>query len=583
MSRYTFTRTGAHSYTFSKVDDFVPTLLSAYVNNGNHYQLLLAFSCNLDETSIPATSAFNIGHTITGIAISDNIVTFTVSDAFEYEETITASYTKPGSNYLKSEYIKAVVSFSGQAVTNNIALDANASAFATAAGVTDLTMLRALNNFVISLKAINITLPNFVNFTNPASSILKASYPFIGGTATAHKLNLINPADTDAAYRLTFTGTVTHNGNGMTPLAGSSSYADTKFNVRTGFTSVDSNGIDIFMNSSIAASNNVNISARDNGTGIQYGIANSYAHGYAWARSYAANMLLSNKAKSKYIGLNQLDIEGTGIGQAKWRGNLQLLGSNVAAITENMPDVNLLIGCAAGFTSPGEIISYAGIRNAHISDAVNQMYFDAIVKLQSDLSRLPQISVYGDGHSMLVSTREILLPLLTDTFATRIFNWYCPAIDGSNLYATGVNITYNLTYRYSNAGPYGEAVKDMASKTDNNALIIWVGINDISHGETAANTWSRLLSCLNTAIADGMRPIVLTCTKTTTPAWAAGIADFNALLKANMPEGAQYIDLDLHPEFADPSNATYFADGIHLTTAGYTIVANDIVAKVNAI
>ena len=37
-------------------------------------------------------------------------------------------------------------------------------------------------------------------------SKMKAVYPFIGGTAVLHKWNLIDPRDTDDAYRLTFTG-----------------------------------------------------------------------------------------------------------------------------------------------------------------------------------------------------------------------------------------------------------------------------------------------------------------------------------------------------------------------------------------
>jgi len=37
-------------------------------------------------------------------------------------------------------------------------------------------------------------------------SKMKAVYPFIGGTADLHKWNLIDPRDTDDAYRLTFTG-----------------------------------------------------------------------------------------------------------------------------------------------------------------------------------------------------------------------------------------------------------------------------------------------------------------------------------------------------------------------------------------
>ena len=55
---------------------------------------------------------------------------------------------------------------------------------------------------------------------------MKAIYPFIGGTAVAHKWNLVNPQDTDAAYRLTFFGSLLHNEFGMEG-NGTNSYANT--------------------------------------------------------------------------------------------------------------------------------------------------------------------------------------------------------------------------------------------------------------------------------------------------------------------------------------------------------------------
>lgn len=44
----------------------------------------------------------------------------------------------------------------------------------------------------------------------------KALYPMVGGTASSHKFNLKDPQDTNASYRLTFTGGMTHDYNGVT-------------------------------------------------------------------------------------------------------------------------------------------------------------------------------------------------------------------------------------------------------------------------------------------------------------------------------------------------------------------------------
>jgi hypothetical protein len=54
----------------------------------------------------------------------------------------------------------------------------------------------------------------------------KAYYGFVGGSANAHKWNWKDPRDMDAAYRLTFIGSPTHDANGV-DWNGASQYADT--------------------------------------------------------------------------------------------------------------------------------------------------------------------------------------------------------------------------------------------------------------------------------------------------------------------------------------------------------------------
>jgi len=61
----------------------------------------------------------------------------------------------------------------------------------------------------------------------------KALYPFVSdgyihSRATQHKYNLMNPADTDAAFRIVWAGGITHNSNGVTG-NGSTGYGNTKF------------------------------------------------------------------------------------------------------------------------------------------------------------------------------------------------------------------------------------------------------------------------------------------------------------------------------------------------------------------
>lgn len=92
--------------------------------------------------------------------------------------------------------------------------DPDAQAFITAAGITNTTQQNAINQLVLDLKSYSI----WTKF--------KALYPFVGGTATTHKFNLKNPLDTDAAFRLVFSGGWVHSSTGALP-NGTNAYADT--------------------------------------------------------------------------------------------------------------------------------------------------------------------------------------------------------------------------------------------------------------------------------------------------------------------------------------------------------------------
>jgi len=84
------------------------------------------------------------------------------------------------------------------------AYDVDAQAFITAAGLTDNTQKNAINQLVLDLKS------------NLLWDKMKAVYPLVGGTAFTHKWNLKDPRDLDAAFRLTYSGTLTHDSGGIT-------------------------------------------------------------------------------------------------------------------------------------------------------------------------------------------------------------------------------------------------------------------------------------------------------------------------------------------------------------------------------
>ena len=102
-------------------------------------------------------------------------------------------------------------------IIGTVPFDADAQAFITAAAITDSTQQAAINTLVVDLKGYGLW------------TKLGAIYPFVGGTASTHKFNLKNPLDTDAAFRLTFTGGWTHSTTGAKP-NGVNAFADTYYN-----------------------------------------------------------------------------------------------------------------------------------------------------------------------------------------------------------------------------------------------------------------------------------------------------------------------------------------------------------------
>lgn len=112
---------------------------------------------------------------------------------------------------------KAEIYRNYRAETGLFTEDHDAAAFITAAGLTSSVHKNAVHRLVKDLKI------------NKIWEKLWVCYPFVGGTEQAHKLNLKNPNDSNAAFRLTFSGGWTHSSTGARP-NGTNAYANTNFN-----------------------------------------------------------------------------------------------------------------------------------------------------------------------------------------------------------------------------------------------------------------------------------------------------------------------------------------------------------------
>ena len=95
--------------------------------------------------------------------------------------------------------------------------DYDALLFLNATAITDPTIRLAVNYLTFSLKV------------NGLWNKMNAIYPMVGSTSTTQMYNLKNPLNTNAAFRLTFSGGWVHSSGGALP-NGTNTFANTYFN-----------------------------------------------------------------------------------------------------------------------------------------------------------------------------------------------------------------------------------------------------------------------------------------------------------------------------------------------------------------
>jgi hypothetical protein len=92
----------------------------------------------------------------------------------------------------------------GATCTITVAQMTQVTDFVTNTGISDATIISAVRTAALAMDDKGLW------------SLMRAFYPFVGGTASTHKYNLKDPRDLDAAYRMVFAGGWTHNSNGIT-------------------------------------------------------------------------------------------------------------------------------------------------------------------------------------------------------------------------------------------------------------------------------------------------------------------------------------------------------------------------------
>lgn len=252
--------------------------------------------------------------------------------------------------------------------------DADAQAFITAAAITDTTQQSAINTLVVDLKTYGVW------------TKMKAIYPFVGGTASAHKFNLRNPADTNAAFRLIFSGGWTHSSTGALP-NGTNGYADT-FLTLLAASAFNNCHLSYYSRTNNLDSNTRVEIGRGNGTATGYKnlylrLNNSTPNIGGSAGSRSTSVINSNSA---CFGINS----STSSTSQKIYLNGSLVSSTTATQTAISANLNIFIGSQGNLTIASEFsnreCAFASIGDG-LTDTEAANLYTAVQAYQTTLSR----------------------------------------------------------------------------------------------------------------------------------------------------------------------------------------------------
>jgi hypothetical protein len=259
-----------------------------------------------------------------------------------------------------------------QQIAASYGLDPDASAFISAAGITDATQQSALNALVAQLKGYGVW------------TKMKAIYPFVGGTSTTHKFNLKDPRDLDAAFRLAYTGTITHDSNGFTG-NGSTGYADTKLNGSTQSLNNDSH-LSVYVRTNSAAADKSEISAY-NGLSAYWTIKcrDSGDVTFNGVYRFTADGFISVSGNTNSSGFYTLTRRSSSDAESYKNGSST---GTTTTTTQSIPSSNVLIGTRGDHASSfsDRNIAFASVGNGLTTTQISNLY-TAVQAFQTTLGR----------------------------------------------------------------------------------------------------------------------------------------------------------------------------------------------------
>jgi len=263
----------------------------------------------------------------------------------------------------------------GRSVGTQTVSDADAQAFVNAAVIKDQVQATAINTLVTDLKTYGIW------------SKMKAIYPFVGGTSSAHKWNLKDPRDLDAAFRLVFSGGWTHSSTGALP-NGTNGYANTKMLMATA---------GLFSNSHLSYYSRTNTSVAPSSYKVEIGRGNSIAGTYTnlYLRLDSSNGFGGNFGNLGAVSTNTDArcfgvVSSTSSTSLKSYKNGVLLATNTNTQTNTPPTLEIYLG-AQGNSSGIDWYTDRECAFASIGDGLTDTeaanLYTAVQAYQTSLSR----------------------------------------------------------------------------------------------------------------------------------------------------------------------------------------------------
>jgi hypothetical protein len=246
----------------------------------------------------------------------------------------------------------------GLTKTPGLVTDFDVINFIENTGLSNETQILAINSLVLGLKSNNLW------------TKMQAIYPFVGGTAYTHKVNLKDPRDLDAAYRILWSGAIIHSDKGVA--FNGSSFGNTNFAPFTALADpLQSNHLSIYTSGSISS---FNLTAAGNTNFIENGIGIAINYQNRMNAYSPSAFGISTDGQNGLFAVTRTDSSNSA---AYIRGSVTRTSTSTTSPTASPRTGNIFIGKengAWGGTPTNTLFSFSSIGTGLTTPDVENLY-----------------------------------------------------------------------------------------------------------------------------------------------------------------------------------------------------------------